>query len=103
MTFKGQGVNFLITEIDKSGPLTFEGQRDHPGSPSSKRLTKSDTLNRLVNRSSRSVQEILSYRKAGDSRDNRHTNPMEISAYFEVRGGTGLSYRRSTKFCMRDF
>ena len=27
MTFKGQGVNFLITEIDKSDPLTYEGHR----------------------------------------------------------------------------
>ena len=54
MTFKGQGVNFLITEIDKSDPLTYEGHKGHPRSSSSKRLMKSHTLNRLVHRSSRS-------------------------------------------------
>ena len=56
MTFKGQRANFLITEKYKNDPLTYEGHKDHPRSPSSKRLVKSHTLNRLVHRSSRSVQ-----------------------------------------------
>ena len=37
-------------------PLTYEDHRDHPGSSSSKRLMKSYTLNRMLHRSSRSVQ-----------------------------------------------
>ena len=45
LTFKGQGVNFLITEIDKSDPLAYEGHRGHTRSSSSKRLVKSHTLN----------------------------------------------------------
>ena len=30
MTFKGQGANFLITEIGKKDPMTYEGHKDHP-------------------------------------------------------------------------
>ena len=101
MTFKGQGANFLITEIDKNDRLTYEGHKDHhPGSPSSKRLMKSHTLNRLVHRSFAIHPVNPEYRKVADSRNIRYTNPMEISGYFQVREGTGLSYRRPTKLCV---
>ena len=89
----------------KSGPLTFEGHRDHPGSRSSERPMKSHTPNRLVRivRRDRSSRSWVVGWLPVPARPAIQTQWRNLSGYIQVRGGTGLSYRISTNLCMLCF